>query len=169
MSPLAVDLRLTVWTLLTFAGLLLVLARYAFKPLRRILDEREGRIRESLAKAEKVREEADALLKKNEEQLDQARSETRRIISEGHKIVAEMRRESQQAAKKDADHIVTEARAEIERELKRGMEELKDTVADLSLRIARQVIKENLDEKRHRDVVEDFLRRLKESHGQPQS
>ena len=169
MSPLAVDLRLTVWTILTFAGLLLVLARYAFKPLRRILDEREDRIRESLAKAEKVREEADALLKKNEEQLDQARSETRRIISEGHKIVAEMRRESQQAAKKDADHIVTEARAEIERELKRGMEELKDTVADLSLRIARQVIKENLDEKRHQDVVEDFLRRLKESHGQPQS
>jgi F-type H+-transporting ATPase subunit b len=163
-SPLAIDLRLTAWTLVTFAGLLVVLARYAFKPLRRILDERESRIRESLEKAETARQEAQAVLQKNEEHLEQARSETRRIIGEGHRIVAEMKREAQKTAKEEADRIVSEARLEIEREMTRGVGELKDTVANLSLRIARQVIKEGLDEKRHREVVEEFLARVRESH-----
>ena len=169
MNPLAIDLRLTAWTLLTFAGLVFVLARYAFKPLRKALEERENRVRASLAQAEETRREAAETLARNEVQLEQARGETRRIISEGQRIVAEMKREAQAAAKKEAQQIVADARVEIERELRRGLDDLKGTVAGISLKIARQVIRENMDEARHREMVDDFLGRLKESRGNPRS
>jgi F0F1-type ATP synthase membrane subunit b/b' len=47
-ETLKVDVGLMVWTLLTFAGLLLLLSRFAFRPLKRILDEREDRMRQAL-------------------------------------------------------------------------------------------------------------------------
>lgn len=165
MNPLAIDLGLSFWTLLTFAGLMFVLARYAFKPLRAILEAREQKIRESVERAEKAKQDAETILASNTAQLDQARAETRRIITEGHKIVADMRREAEEVAKKDAAHIAAEARKEIDYELRRGVDELKETVSGLSLRIARQLVKEGLDEKRHEQLVNDFVQRLKEARG----
>lgn len=164
MDVFSFDAGLTFWTLLTFGCLFAVLARFTFKPLRKIMEERESRVRASLEKAEKARQQAEDLLAKNEEKLTEARSETRRIINDGHRVVAEMKREARDSAKRDADLIVGQARTDIERELQRSLEELKGTVANLSLRIARQVIKENLDEKRHEALADDFVQRLKKSH-----
>jgi F-type H+-transporting ATPase subunit b len=159
---------LTVWTLLTFAGLLFVLARYAFRPLQRILDERERKLRSALDTADQARREAEALLAQNAQRLDEARVEARRIISEGHRIVADMKREGQAAAKQEADRVVREAQGEVEREIRNSLDELKATVANLSLRIARQVLREQMDEKRHGELVEEFIARLKQSHGDAQ-
>ena len=164
MGPLSFDGGLMFWTLVTFACLFLILARFTFKPLRKFLDEREATIRRALDEAQKAKKRAEEILAQNEERLDRAREETRRIISEGHKIVTEMKREARQKAKQDAGLIVDQARSEIDRELQKSLDELKDTVASLSVRIARQVIKGHLDTKRHEELADDFIERLKKSH-----
>jgi len=158
------DPGLTFWTLVTFACLLLVLARFAFRPLQKILREREESIERSLAEAEQARAEARALLAKNEEQLAAAREEARRVIGEGQRVVAEMKREAEERARSEARQIVDGARGEIDRELQRSLDELKSTVAGLSVRIARQVIREELDEERHARLADDFIERLKKSY-----
>lgn len=165
MDILKVDVGLLVWTLVTFAGLLLLLARFAFQPLRRILGEREAGLRAAMEKADEARLQAQEVLKRNEQQLDEARAEARRIIAEGQKIVAQMRRETQEASHQEAEKIIQQARTEIEHEVRRGLDDLRGSVANLSLRIARQVIKDELDEKRHDRIVTEFIDRLKESHG----
>jgi len=162
---LKVDIGLMVWTLLTFAGLLLLLARFAFRPLKRILGEREATLRTAMEKAEEASRHAQEVSQRNEQQLDEARTEARRIIAEGQKIVAQMRRETQESARQESEQIIQQARTEIEHEVRRGLDDLKGSVANLSLRIARQVIKEELDEKRHDRLVTEFIDRLKESHG----
>jgi len=161
---LKVDIGLMVWTLLTFAGLLLLLARFAFRPLKRILGEREATLRTAMEKAEEASRHAQEVSQRNEQQLDEARTEARRIIAEGQKIVAQMRRETQESARQESEQIIRQARTEIEQEVRRGLDDLKGSVANLSLRIARQVIKEELDEKRHDRLVTEFIERLKESH-----
>ena len=160
---------LLLWTLLTFGVLLLLLSRFAFKPLRKILDQREEAVRGSLEKAQKAGEDAERVLAENEKRLDQAREETRKIINEGHKIVVEMKREAQKSGKREAELIVSQARSEIDRELQKSLRELKGTVANLSVRIARNVIKERLDEKHHEELVDDFIERLKKSHAMRRS
>lgn len=165
MDILKVDIGLMVWTLLTFAGLLLLLARFAFRPLKRILGEREATLRTAMEKAEEASRHAQEVSQRNEQQLDEARTEARRIIAEGQKIVAQMRRETQESARQESEQIIQQARTEIEHEVRRGLDDLKGSVANLSLRIARQVIKEELDEKRHDRLVTEFIDRLKESHG----
>ena len=164
MVSLSWDGGLTFWTLITFACLFFLLARYAFKPLSKLLEERERKILGAINQAEKAKAEAEALLNRNEEQLNQAREETRRIINEGHRMVGDMKRESQQRAKVEADALIEQARQEIDREMQRGLDELKGTVANLSIRIARQVIRSKVDEEEHARLADEFVERLKASH-----
>jgi len=164
MGLLTIDPALTLCTVVTFAGLFLLLARFTFKPLRKMLDEREERIRGSLEDAKAAREEARQLVEENAERLNEAREETRRIITEGHKIVADMKREAEERAREEAEMAIQQARAEIDRELQKSLDELKGTVAGLSVRISRQIIRGSLDEKRHEELADDFIERLKKTH-----
>jgi len=169
MAVMTFDAGLTVWTVLTFGCLLLALTRFAYKPLRKILEQREATIRESLDKAEQARRKAEEVMVRNEARLGEAREEVRRIIADGHKIVADMKSESRQAAREEADHIIAHAREEIDRELQKSLDDLKVTVANLSVRIARQIIREDMDEKRHNELADTFIERLKKSHGKVRS
>ena len=155
---------LFVWTLITFAGLLALLAKFAFKPLGKALQKREEAIRETLNAAEKARDEAKTMIADNEVKLNDAREEARRIIEEGRKIVGEMKREATEQAKEEADTIVNQARREIDRDVQRALDDLKSTVAGLAVSISRQVIRGELDEERHAQLADDFVERLKKSH-----
>lgn len=160
----SIDTGLLFWTLVTFGFLLAVLAKFAFKPLRKIMNEREQKIRESLNEAERAREEAKKLLVQNDDQIREARNEARKIISAGQKIVAAMKDEAQKSARDETELIINHARTEIDREVKRSLDDLKTTVVNLSSRIAKQVIKDNMDEKRQVELVEEFVEHLKQTH-----
>ncbi len=158
------DAGLLFWTLVTFGCLLFLLGKFAFKPLRKILDDREKGIRESLDKAEQARDEAEKLLSRNEQHINEARNEARNIINTGHKIVADMKNEAQKSARQEADLIVNHARTEIDKEVKKSLEDLKSTVVNLSIRVARQVLKDGMDEKHHEELVEEFVDHLKQTN-----
>lgn len=162
---LAVDQRLLAWTLITFGGVVAILARFAFKPLQQLLAERERRIRESLDEARKAREEAEAIRREGEGRMNEAREEARRILEEGRRLAADTREEAGRTARAEADAVLRKAREEIERESRRSVDALRGAVASISLQVARDVIRESLDEKRHRELVDEYVRRLKEGHG----
>jgi len=164
MDGMRMEPGLMVWTWITFGGLLLLLSRYAFKPLREAMEERERRIRDSLDQAHQAQTQAEELVKQNELRLGEAREETRRLINEGHKVVAQMRTEADDRGRREAEALVNQARLEIERETRRSLDELKQTVANLSVHIARQVIQEDLDETRHHRMADEFVERLKKTH-----
>jgi F-type H+-transporting ATPase subunit b len=164
MENLNLQPGLLIWTLITFGFLMFLLARFTFRPLRRLMEEREKTIRDSLDRAAGARDEAQNILARNEAQLEQAREETRRIIEEGRKLVENMKREAEARARQQADQVVSQAQTDIEREVRRSVDELKNTVVNLSVRVAREVIKENLDEKRHEQIAQDFIDRLKQTH-----
>lgn len=157
------DPGLFFWALATFAGLLLLLSRFAFKPLRHLLDQREKGIREAIDEAKEARDEAQAVLEQHQEQLKEARNEARRIVDEGNKMVASKQREAEERAQEQADQLIERARGEIERETRKGLDDLKSTLASLSIRIAHQVIRENLDEARHEELADQFIERLKKT------
>jgi len=157
------DAGLFVWSLLTFGALFLLLARFAFRPLAQALKQREDAIRSSIDDASKARDDAREIMAGNAEQLGKAREESRRIIDEGHKIVADLKRESLARAKDEADQLIDRARTEINRETQKSLNDLKSTIAGLSVRIAHQVIRENLDEDRHEKLADTFIERLKKS------
>lgn len=164
MESLSFDPGLMIWTLVTFGGLMFVLARFAFRPLGDLLKQREETIKSSLDRAEKLKQEASELMSRNEEQLGHAREEARKIISEGQRIVADMKKEAEERARKEADLILDRARSDADREFSESLDELRGVVANLSVRISRQVIREELDEEKHKRLADDLIDRLRKSN-----
>jgi F-type H+-transporting ATPase subunit b len=158
------DAGLFVWSLITFGILLFVLSRFAFKPLARLLNQREQAIRESLEEARRARDEARTVREANDKALVQVREEANRIIQEGHRVVERMKREATDGARKEAEDVLRQARTEMDREMRKSLDELKTTVVGLALRVSRQAIGEELNEERHRRLAEEFIDRVTSSH-----
>lgn len=162
---LPTDWSLQIWTVLTFVAVMLVLSKFAYKPLRRVLAQREAAIRDSLAQAEKARDDARELQARNAEQLADARRKAREMIEEGQAFSLRIRREAEAEAKRRAAELIEEARKEVDEELRRTIDDLRGSVGNIAVRIARQIIGENLDERRHEALVDEFVERLKRSYG----
>ncbi len=161
------DAGLFFWALATFAGLMLLLSRFAFKPLREMLQRREETIRDAIRQAETTRLEARHLFEQQQAGIAEARQQSREAIEEGHRIVAGIKQEAAEAGRQQTELLLERARSEIENETRKSLDDLKGTVAALSVRIARQIIRENLDEKRHEELADQFIERLKKNRNEP--
>jgi len=151
---------LWVWTLLTFAVMFALLAKFAFKPIAQALDRRSEMIKKSIEDAEKQRAEAKKLMDDYQKQLADARNEAGKIIEEARQLGERVRKEVVDKSNAEASAAVQRAQEEIQRQKEKGIQEMKDTVAALSVQIASRVIEKELDEASHRQLVENLIKDL---------
>jgi len=151
---------LTLWTGLTFILLLGVLWRFAWGPIVRMLDEREGTIRDAIDSARKERAEAERLLAEQKAALASAQREAAELAARNQKDVEALRQELTARARKEADELVATARRQIGEEKAKAMAELRGMVADLAIEAAARLVKSSLDEKTQRQLVAEYLKQL---------
>ena len=156
------DLRpgLTIWTALTFLLLVIVLRRFAWGPIVRMLDERERTIREAIDQAKKERTEAERMLADQTTALEAAQREAAALAQRSKQEVEVLRADLTARARKEADDLVAAARQQIQEEKTKALAELKEQVADLAIDAARRLIKLSLDEKAQRALVEEYITQL---------
>src|SRR5882672_8426704 len=125
------DYGLQIWTLITFVVLLVLLAKFAFKPIAEALDRRGETIKKSIEEAEKQRADAKKLMEDYQKQVAAARTEANKIIEEARGLGETVRKEVVEKANGEASAAVQRAGEEIQRQKERGIQEMKDTVASL--------------------------------------
>ncbi len=152
---------LMIWTVISFGLLLVILAKFGYKPLLGIIQKREDEIRGSIDEAEKVRSEAEELFANYKKQLAEARTEAHEIIEQGKKIAGKAKDEIVSKADKEAARIVENAKIEIDREKVQAMDELERKVTDLAVLTTAKVINKTLDSKEHMALVEESLSEVK--------
>jgi F-type H+-transporting ATPase subunit b len=154
------DYGLQIWTLVTFLMLLVLLAKFAFKPIAQALDRRGETIRKSIEEAEKQRAEAKKLMEDYQKQLAAARNEANKIIEEARGLGENVRKEVVEKANAEASALLQRSQEELQRQKEKGIQELKDTVASLSVQIASKVIEKEVNEATHRQLVENLIKDL---------
>lgn len=156
------DLRpgLVLWTAITFLLLLVVLSKFAWGPIVRMLDERERTIREAIEQAKKERAEAERMLAEQKASLATAQREAAELAQRSKQEVEALRADLTARARKEADDLVAGARKQIQEEKTKALSELKGQVADLAIDAARKLIQSSLDDKGQRALVEDYLKSL---------
>ncbi|HYV20446.1 MAG TPA: F0F1 ATP synthase subunit B [Verrucomicrobiae bacterium] len=157
------DLGTIIWTLITFVILLFLLKRFAWGPLLALLDEREKTVKDSLEAAERARAEADETLRKNQEILAGARRETQALLEQGRKESETLRAEILAQARQEAQGLVEQGKRQIQFEQKQAFDSLRGQVADLAIGAAERLIRADLDDARHRQLVADYVKTLSES------
>ncbi|MBG44398.1 MAG: ATP synthase F0 subunit B [Aequorivita sp.] len=146
------------WQIIIFVLLLILLRKYAWKPILNAVNDREEGIKNALDSAEKAKLEMQNLQADNEKLLQEARSEREVMLKEAREIKAKMIADAKEEAKGEADKMVAQAQAAIESEKKSAIAELKQQVASLSLEIAEKVVKHELSDKdKQLKLVDEML------------
>ena len=161
----AINYGLVVWTWLIFVLLLLVLRKWAWRPILDALDQREKGIQNALDQAAREREEAAKLLGQQREILGQVRGEAQEILAEGRKAGERLRAELMAEAQKQKQEILERSREEILRERDEALATLRREAVDLSISAADCVLEKNLDSKDNRRLVEEYLEALSKEDG----
>jgi F-type H+-transporting ATPase subunit b len=157
---LALKPHLWFWTLLTFAVMFALLAKLAFKPIAQALDRRAEMVKKSMEEAEKTRQEARKLMEDYQKQIADARNEANKIIEEARGLGENVRKEIVGKANTESAALLQRAQEEIQRQKDKGIQELKDTVAQLSIQVASKVIEKELNEAGHRQMIENLIKDL---------
>jgi F-type H+-transporting ATPase subunit b len=160
-SIVDVNPGLIIWTLITFIILLLILKKFAWKPILSALAEREDAIKESLEKAEKAKEEAQKVLKQNEAVIAKAEEESKKIIEQSRIYAEKLKEQIIKESKEQARKIVEDAGGEIERKKEAAFDELKDQVAGIVVRAAEKILNEKLDEDMHKKIVNRYINEIR--------
>ena len=154
---LSFDPGLFLWTIVTFFIVLAILKWKAWGPLINALDKREEDIREALASAEKARQDAEKASSEYEDMMRKAQAEAQQIVSEGKAAGERVKNDIQSAANDKADEIIEKAKAQIDAERRKAIQEIKSSVVDLSMDAAAKVIERNLDSDDNRKLIDKTL------------
>ena len=145
------------WTLVIFVVLLIVLARFAFKPLTAAVQAREKALEDAIKAAKLDRDAAAQLLAEQQKALDATRADAQRVVAEGRVTAEKLRNEMLEQTKAQQHDLLDRARAEIDSERKRAIADLRREAVDLALAGASKVVERNLDDQTNRKLVESFL------------
>ncbi len=164
-DPLFVgDIADFVWTLLIFILTLLVLRKFAWRPLLDILQRRENLIRDSMETAVRNQEAAAAQLQEYERKLSQARQEASALVEEGRRDAEVVRRRVDEEARRNAEALIDRAQREIRMARDSALRDLYDQSAHLATDLAGQILQRQLSEEDQRQLIEEALRQM---DGQP--
>jgi F-type H+-transporting ATPase subunit b len=154
---LAPNAGLMFWTLLIFLVLLVILAKFAFKPLTAAVEAREAALEKAIKDAQADRDAAAKHLAEQTKALDAARVEAQRMIAESRTTGEKLRNEMLEQTKHQQHELLERARVEIDNERKRAIADLRREAVELAVAGASKVIERNLDDQTNRKLVESFL------------
>ena len=146
------------WQIFILVVLILLLSKFAWKPILNALKEREKGIQDALDSAENARKEMQNLKADNEKLLQEARMERDSMLKEAREIKEKMIAEAKEDASREGEKMIQQAKATIQTEKNAALADIKNQVATLSVEIAEKIMREELSSKAKQEkLVEDML------------
>ena len=151
---------LYIWSLVIFLLVLLILKKYAWKPLLDFLDQREKEISESLAMAESAKADLEKVKEESEKILNEAKNQGKSIVSDSKQKAEDSANKILNDAKAKSDEFVLDAKKKIDVEKKKAIKEIKEEVVGLSLDLASQVLQRNVKDEDNNKFVDSSLKAI---------
>jgi F-type H+-transporting ATPase subunit b len=148
------------WTIFIFVILLIVLGKFAWKPIIKALKQREERIRESLEKADKVAADSEKAMAEQKAELEKQRREMTEAMQRTREEAEKSAQELLSKAKQEAADTAEQARRRVEEERKRAVEQIRAEAVDIALQAASHLLERTLDSDDHRKIVDQYLAEL---------
>jgi F-type H+-transporting ATPase subunit b len=147
-NPLVLpDIGLVFWNTIAFLVLLIVLGKFAWKPMLKAISDREQGIEDALSKADKMKADIAAMQNENEALLVKAREERAILIKEAKEASEKMVADAKDKAKAEYERIVADAQAAINQQKNAALTEVKNQVGALVVEVAEKVLRRELSNK----------------------
>jgi F-type H+-transporting ATPase subunit b len=160
-GPFAITPGVSLWTLVIFVILMVVLAKTAWPSILKAVEEREKKIQAQIEAAQKANQDAQKVLAEYKEKLAAARGEAQELVAAGRQAADKVREEIIARARAEHEELMNRARREIVAEREKALADLRREAVELSLAAASKVIERNLDSEADRRLVQDYLNSLR--------
>jgi F-type H+-transporting ATPase subunit b len=148
------------WTAVTFVLLLLILRQIAWNPIMQMLEERERKIDDSLAAAEKIKSMSESMIAEQGTIILEARQIAKETVDKATQVAENVRADILKKAEKDAQALVEKTKKDIEASKEKAILEVQQLVVDLSMNATKQIIGKSLDRSDHERLIKDSLTKL---------
>lgn len=156
------DPGLLIYMSITFLTVLFLLKKFAWKPILKMIKDREESIETALKSAEKAKAEMQELQAGNERILKEARNERDAMLKEARDMKDKIVTDAKVIAKAEADKMIAAARETINNEKMAAITELKNQVALLSVEVAEKILRRELAaENKQKELIGDLLKETK--------
>ena len=158
MEGIGINLPLLVAFVINFIILFALLSIFLYRPVLKMLDERQARIKDSMEQAEQIRQQTARSEEEIKAHLEKGRKEGQAIIAQATQIGERVKEEAKESARQEAGSLIAKARTEIQRDRDKTIEELRQEFANIAILAAEKVIKETLDKKKHQKLIDEVLK-----------
>lgn len=145
---------------ISFAIFVWFCLKYVWPPILKALEERETRIADGLAAAERGKHELELAEQRATDAMREGKNKAQDFISQAQKRADEIVEAAKLTAREEAERIRAAAKAEIEQDRNRARDELRAQVAHLAVAGAEQILLREVDEAAHRDVLNKLAANL---------
>ena len=161
-----VDINYTlIAQIVNFLLLVAVVSWFGYKPIMKIMEERQNKIATDLQNAENTKAEAQNVKKEYERQLAEARSEAQAIIDKANKTAKEAYDQMLAQAREEQENIFRTAKEQIEREKANALLEVRNEVVSLSMQLASKVVEKKMDAEADQKLINEFLDEITNKSG----
>lgn len=161
---LTLDPGISIWAMVVFALLLVLLTRFAWKPLLAGIDAREVKLRNAVEQAEQSRISNRRTQEMRQKILDDAKQQASDIVAQARITAEALARNIEQEAQNEREAIISSAQLSIDAKQLAAKQELKEQAIDLSFSITEKLLKEKIDDERSRRLVEKMIKELEEQN-----
>ena len=162
MKLITPDFGLVIWMTLTFLTVLFLLSKFAWKPILKMISDREKTIEDALLSAENAKKEMARLTANNESLLREAQAERDAMLKIARETKDQIINEARAKATTEAERLIAIARESINNEKMAAVTDLKNQVAQLSLQVAEKLVKQQLSsDEKQKELANTLINELK--------
>lgn len=144
-----------------FLILLLILKKFLYKPILKVLESRRERIEESLKQAEEIERKLAEAAEHKDKIIEEAAKQAEKIINEGNQARESLMEDGKQRGEQLAQKIVQEARTQLQLEKQQLQSDVRADAIDLVLLITQKITGKSFNKKEQKDLIEKTLKELR--------
>ena len=146
-----------VWTIVAFAITFFILKKFAFGPIQNLIDQRREQIRASVEEADRVRDEARALLEEHKALIGQAKSDAEEILAEARRIADAQQQRMREETEEDRKRRLEETERQIDQATVQALAEIRLEVANQALLAAEKITRKALTDEDQQKLIDEAL------------
>lgn len=153
--------KILLWQVVNFGILFLALWFILYKPIRRLLEEREGKVAESLEKAEQLEKKSQALEGEFRQKMIEQRKELEELHTKALKEQEKIKKEMRERTEKEAQKFMEEARTLALEEKAQILQSLEQEVKQTAVFLAGKILEKEIDEEKQKELLVQAIKILK--------
>jgi len=160
LGMLGINLKIFIAQLINFVVVLLVLWKWVYQPLVKLLDDRASRIEKSMKQTQEIEERLAKSEKEQKHILVQARGEAASVLEQARTDAENRKKELIDCAKQEVQRVVTQGKEQLKAEKVTMIKEAKSEIVEIAIAAAEKILKESVDQKSSQKFAQEVVDKI---------